>query len=547
MDCEANIDYIRALEEQIREYERIVIELKRTRNSLLNVSKLPPEVLGNVFRWNVIRKGDFGGLDEGSHNFLAVCHYWFEVASRTPELWSSWGNTPKDWAQWYCYSGTAPLDLVLCGSYRYYDEYNEDKDRLNNDLRYALNTLASEDTIRRVHLKVEGSMLMHDIIAELTPGGFELRSNSMESLVLWNMAPTRPVDVTNFFARNRFQKLQRLELTNCTISSWDHLPSRTSILTTLRLDFADYSRTPTPTPTMSQLLFMLSSNPTLQRISLLRRAIPNDPDNRSSSRVQLHHLKELCLGGSPQRVLELLNQVDHPKNLDSLILTLHDCDGVDISRTIGPYLRDHLHRRDRSQDGLNLLVSYGNPHITFYAGDAHGIDFSARSDAEINTFVEVDAVLSGVVRRSMLERATFDLTTYAPQEEVVHLRIYNKLGTGVKPYTQFPNFPNIRALSFDRIYLPTAFPNPNLIGERVISPSLEHIFLEHMAVGDGDWSSLVDFLAHRVSSGNRLDILVIVSSPHMCPEVTENIRGMVRELRIENQYPVGPRMRGCCT
>ena len=156
-------------------------------------------------------------------------------------------------------------------------------------------------------------------------------------------------------------------------------------------------------------------------------------------------------------------------------------------------------------------------------------------------------MLSWAVRRSMLERVALDLTTYAPQEEVVHFRIYNKLSTKVEPYTQFPNFPNLRALSFDGVHPPTAFPNPNLIGERVISPSLEHIFLEHMTVGDGDWNSLVDFLAHRVSSGNRLDTLVIVSSPHMCPEVTENIRGMVRELRIENQYPVGPRMRGCCT
>jgi len=49
MDCEANIDSVRALEDQIREHENTIIKLKRTRNSLLNISKLPPEVLGNVF------------------------------------------------------------------------------------------------------------------------------------------------------------------------------------------------------------------------------------------------------------------------------------------------------------------------------------------------------------------------------------------------------------------------------------------------------------------------------------------------------------------
>jgi len=106
---------VRALEEQIREHERATIELKRARNSLLNISKLPPEVLGNIFRWNVSFENDFGGLEEGSHDFLFVCHHWSEVASHTSGLWSFWGNNLKDWARWCRRSGTAPLDLVLDG------------------------------------------------------------------------------------------------------------------------------------------------------------------------------------------------------------------------------------------------------------------------------------------------------------------------------------------------------------------------------------------------------------------------------------------------
>jgi len=525
MDCETNIDSIRALEEQIREHERAVIKLKRARNSLLNVSKFPPEVLGNVFRWNVTREGDFGGLDKGSHNFLAVCHHWFEVASRTPELWGFWGNTTKDWARSYSRSGTSPLDLVLHAG-RYYRN-----DGLNDDLRDALKDRATQDTIRRVHLKTEGSTLMDDIIAGLTPKGEELRFNSMESLILWSLDRTSPVDVSDFFARYRFPKLQRLELTDCMLSSWDHLPSGTSTLTTLRLDLADRS----PTLTTSQLLFILSSNPTLQRIALLRRAIPTDGGDQSSSQVQLRHLKELCLGGNLQHVLKVLNQVDHPRNLDSLALTLEGCDVVDVSQTIGPYLRDHLQRRDRSQDGLNLLVSSANTHVAFRAGDARGIDFSAPSRAETNTFVSINVALSGARRGSVLERVALDLITYVPQEEVVHFRIH-KLDALVDAHTQFPN---LRALSFDDIYLPTAFPKPKPNGEGRISPSLEHIFLENMVVDEGNWSPLVNFLAHRVSSGNRLDTLVIVRSTPIPPKATKSIRGMVRELRIEDEE------RGC--
>jgi hypothetical protein len=116
MDREINLDSIQALEKQIQEHEEIIIQLKRTRNSLLNVSTLlPPEVLGNIFRWNVTPDGDFDGLSKGSYNFLLVCHHWFEVASRTPELWCSWGNTIRDWSQRHALRRTAPLDLVLAG------------------------------------------------------------------------------------------------------------------------------------------------------------------------------------------------------------------------------------------------------------------------------------------------------------------------------------------------------------------------------------------------------------------------------------------------
>ena len=554
MNCEANISSIRALDEQIRKHERIAIELKRTRNSLLNVSKLPPEILGKIFRWNVTRDGDFGGLERGSHNFLDVCHHWCEVASRTPELWNFWGNTPKDWARWCHRSVTAPLDLVLGGDC--------DDDVIDDDLCEALENRAHEDTIRSVHLQSHDPMFMYYVLGRLTanlrrhrpnPGPLavnreEPRSNSLESLVLCNWSGERSVDVSDFFAHYRFPKLQRLDLTKCKISSWDHLTSRTSVLVTLKLDFTDPSRTPGPLPTTSQLLSILSSNPALQRVELLTRAIPNDGGGESSSRVRLHRLKELRFGGDLRHVLKLLNQLDHPRNMDVLFLTLHRCDVVDISRTIGPYLRNHLQRRDGCQDGLDLLVSSGDtrraPHITIQAGDTGGTDFSAPSRTQINAFVKIDVVLSGAPREDVMERVALDLTTYTPREELVHFRMSNKLAARLDTYTQFPN---LRALSFNTISLAAAFPDPNLVGDGKILPSLEHVLLERMVVHDADWGRLVTFLAYRVSSGNRLVTLEIVNSPHMCPDVIDGIRDMVQELRIENQRRRDPFQRKCCT
>ncbi|KAF9782955.1 hypothetical protein BJ322DRAFT_1073586 [Thelephora terrestris] len=114
---EIGIGTIRSVEQQIKEHEMAIIRLKRVRNSLLNVSRLPPEILGDIFCRNVTFKGLFGGLGKGSHNFLLVCHHWFEVASCTPDLWSFWGNNLRDWTKLHLRYPTSPVDLVLDGSW----------------------------------------------------------------------------------------------------------------------------------------------------------------------------------------------------------------------------------------------------------------------------------------------------------------------------------------------------------------------------------------------------------------------------------------------
>ena len=524
MDRETNINSIRALEEEIKEHERAVIRLKRTRNSLLNVSKLPPEVLGNIFGWNVIRKGDFDGLEKASHNFLLVCHHWFEVASRTPELWDFWGNTPEEWARWYSRARTAPLNLVLGG-----DGY--DTRCFDATLRGALEDRATKDTIRSVHLDAGG--IVRSILESLTSDCEEVRSSSMESFILWNRNMVS-MGVSGFFARYRFPKLQRLDLRNCSIKSWDHLTSRTSALVTLKLDF----NSPSPTPTVSQSLSILSSNPALRRVALHRRAIPDHAGGESSSRVQLHQLKHLHLDGDLRHVFNLLNRLDLPRNMGVLSLTLHRCDIADASRVVGPSVRDHILRRDRAQNGLEFATSsgyltYRTSHAKLRVGDASGINFSDPPQSQISTFVEIRMLLKGN-SHTIRERAVLDLVACIPREEVVYFKAQSGPVTTEDIWTQFPN---IRALSFDYVPLSLAFPSPRLDVEGKKFP-LEHVLLER--VDDDDWSPLMSFLESRVLSGSRLDTLVISDSSDMPPEVVEGIKGMVRELKIDHQSTPPP-------
>ena len=209
MDREVNLDSIRALEEQIEEHEKVIIQLKRTRNSLLNVSTLlSPEILGRIFHWNVVPGGDFDRPPEGSYNFLFVCHHWFEVASRTPELWCSWGNSIRDWTHRYAHHGTAPLDLTLA----WYTDRSESV--LDGRLHDALQDRAARDTIRWIHLRSSNTKLLNSIISSIVTKDEEPRSSSVESLILQNSGHST-VEVSDFFARYRFPELKCLCLSGC--------------------------------------------------------------------------------------------------------------------------------------------------------------------------------------------------------------------------------------------------------------------------------------------------------------------------------------------
>ena len=111
MDREINAKSILALDKQI-------IHLQRSRNSLLNVARVPPEILGHIFRLGVKPKaadGHFAGLGKRTYNFLLVCHRWLKVARSIPDLRNFWGNSLEDWGRQYPHFGPSPLDLVLDG------------------------------------------------------------------------------------------------------------------------------------------------------------------------------------------------------------------------------------------------------------------------------------------------------------------------------------------------------------------------------------------------------------------------------------------------
>ena len=519
MERETIIDSMQVLEEQIREQEKITAKLKRARNSLLKVSKLPPEVLGNIFHLNVALKEPFGGIEEGSYSILLVCHHWFDVASRTPELWAFWGNNLEDWEERHPNSSVGvPLDLVL-------DELTPTFGNFSESQRMALENRAARDNIRRVHLQSDWSHRLTSIITSLTSPSGGLRTNSLESLILSN-EDSETVDVS-FFAHSRLLKLRHLELVGCTIPSWDHLTSQTTLLATLKL-FCDNA---SPTPTTPQLLSILASNPHLQNLELTARAIPDDGDGLSYQ-VPLHQLEELRLDGSVGQVFGLLRRLEYPKNMDDLSLNLSRCAIGDISQTIGPYIRDYLRRRGKSPNGLGLSLSFCG-FILFRAGDASRPCPS--QSGRMAPFLYITISMDQVHPHQVWEALTLDLIAHTPREEIVHFRA---CGTHATVEDLRVQMPNLETLELFRVPLYAAFPTPDsMIGPDVqerFPPSLEHLSLEQLLANGCDWVPLIAFLFRRVASGNQLDSLRIVGPCHMCWPVTQSVKAMVRKFDIDD-------------
>ena len=77
-----NTDSVLALDKRIEEMKVELIQLKRSRNSLLSIARISTEALGYIFRLSVIpgaADGDFAGLRKDPSNLLLVSHHWSEI------------------------------------------------------------------------------------------------------------------------------------------------------------------------------------------------------------------------------------------------------------------------------------------------------------------------------------------------------------------------------------------------------------------------------------------------------------------------------------
>ena len=415
MGVETNAELIRALERRIQDGNGDVIELKRARNSLLNIStRVPPEILADIFSWILFRpnpapgvESHLHGLCKDSYNFLLVRNHWFQVASHTPELWTYCGNTLQDWKKWFRrHPQSASVDLVLNDRPR-----PTTQPSIDHTVRDALRDHATRDIIRQVHLKCYDGKLLSIIVPSITHEGEGVQCRSIESIDIrnqWMGPPGRGFfDVSHFFTRIRLPKLRNLLLHGLLkLPPWNHLVHQTTVL---RIEKSSQSLS----PTASQFFSMLISNPGLQVLSLDGPVIPKDDDNSFASQITLRHLEKLYLRGELHHVVMVLERLVFPHPLNFIQVVAFNSTVESVLQNLGSYVQRYFRgdRGFRDQLKLEAHAFHGIRFVVSVKGE-HRADGSSPFSASFEVYPY------RFVREDVLQNLCHDFVTFIPQERV---------------------------------------------------------------------------------------------------------------------------------
>ncbi|KAI0358097.1 hypothetical protein OH77DRAFT_1242088 [Trametes cingulata] len=302
----------KALWDQVLAHEARVIELKGRINNLAATSRLPPEILSEIFalvaisHYETQQRNHYGPSHAYKWITLThVCRTWRTVALSTPRLWSRIVLTRPDVArEVLARSKKAPLWVSATLAYH-------DDPRLE-----VLNTLMQESS-RIKELRLTGPARMVQSLSTQ----WRLPATKLESMFL--SSDVKPFDRDSFlpsqalsseFLSGQVPRLRRLEIHRITVDWTSPLLCHT--LKTL-IVHARYDTTP-KLGDFSQLLTALEGMPSLETLHL-NEAIPRLPDDTANlpavqRTVNLPALRSLDLFSDAIECANLLRHLSLPRN-----------------------------------------------------------------------------------------------------------------------------------------------------------------------------------------------------------------------------------------
>ena len=435
-----------------------------------------------------------------------------EVACHTPELWSHWGDSLENWKLSSLHSKTlAPVDLVLIGE-------NEVGGFFDEDLRNTLRDRAAADIIRKIHLRGQDRGLLTSILGLLTPEDDAVQHSSMESIVL-----DARLDTYDFFARRHFAKLRDLSL-RCADLPLVPLKDNTKALVELTL--SNEIDTSTSTPTTSQIISLLASNPNIQTLDLRLEAFDDDTGSNPGDLVPLRYLEKLSLNGKAHDICPIMSRLESFDTINELRLVLSHCTSETITKVIGSYLRAVLQGDARRREELNVQFTDGASIMIFVrlAGAGAG---ASRPRAFFSLSPAPD--VTPEQKKQMCSSALAVL----PKEDIINYQT---------DFLEIEEMPKLQTLHLVQVEISNGFLLPKSDGPNAhekLLPSLKFLFLEEVTTKDNNWDPLIDYL----QTDSRLAVLTVLGT-HICPEVVEKIKSLVLLIYLPDMHYRCPRA-GC--
>jgi len=302
-------DAIDSLQKQIDFYVGETSRLRYAQNSHVLISRLPAELLSDVFLYVVETglKDDYTSFALGTFGFLQVCRRWNEVAVGFPQLWVWWiPGAVKAWHLFKSRSNDAPLFLTW-------------KHHLPDSARDILTSTGTPKRFRQFYFDGGGEELEH-LLAALNSCSLSITS----SIRLHDLSPNNDGEhLTRFFSL-AFPKLSKLDLKNYLPDSSSSIlitSNLTSLKLSLRDDFGPRRYT------LSQLSRVLQQHPDLQELELQEGALPPVEKSGAPAPVVLPRLINLSLYGSSTSITAFMDLVNMSSPLHNVIVCFRPISG----------------------------------------------------------------------------------------------------------------------------------------------------------------------------------------------------------------------------
>ena len=343
------------LEESIRSLEDSIRALKSRRNELSPISRLPAEILCNIFSLRILCSPD----SPESWNFSQVSHRWRSLALSAPELWT---NIPLSYPRWTreMLIRSKMAKLTIRSAIFIMDLKSIETIR---SCLYEMNRVEAIDITCRIP-----ELALEEIFRDLPKSAPQLRTLRID-----RRSPAAYLSVTAFSIHEDFlydtERLQHVELFNCKISWNSRLLSG---LTRLTLEVEDAKSS------INQFLHALQRMPALTELRL-KDSIPDDPEGLSTYPVvDLPCLRLLSISSRVGSLTTVLHHITFPH---SAILCLACKENQSVQINFSNFLSV------LATKFLSSLVFRSLSLVGFCNAETHGLEFALWTTATIRDYL----------------------------------------------------------------------------------------------------------------------------------------------------------------